>query len=52
MGLGGGRLATHNMAGAVRHLLGYWWGGSGERDCAAEASTEAVQTLVSARQVP
>ena len=52
MDLGGGRLAVHHMGAAGVHRLGYWWGDSGERACAAGASIEATQTTYSASQVP
>ena len=52
MDLGGGRLAVHHMGAAGVHRLGYWWGDSGERACAAGASIEAIQTTHSACQVP
>ena len=51
MDLGGGRLAVHHMGAAGVHRLGYWWGDSGERACAAGASIEAIQTTHSACQV-
>ena len=36
MDLGGGRLAVHHMGAAGVHRLGYWWGDSGKRACAAQ----------------